>query len=60
MSSFTRRIQRSVKRKPDKEGKPIGCHFDGRGSRLGVKRKDDPARLARIEREARNAARAVS
>ncbi len=60
MSSFTRRIQRSVMRGGlDADDKPIGCHFGGRGRSLGVNRKADPARLARIGREARSAARDV-
>lgn len=57
MSSFTRRIQRSVLRgKKDKDGKPVGVHYEGRGRNLGVEHKQDPCRLARIEREAKRAA----
>lgn len=68
MSSFTRRIQRSVKRfagterakrLQKKEGKPVGVHFGGRGSRLGEDNEGDKCLLARVDREARRAAGAA-
>lgn len=57
MSSFVRRIQRSVKRSHNKIGKGIGVHYRGRGVKLGFSSPKDKSRLARLAREEKRAAR---